>query len=163
MNHPDEPIPCPACGYDLSGLPETACPECGSAFTAETAARIRSARAAAWREVLDDLHAARWLWACVTGSVAVLAVAVWVFGDAQAGVATLLIGCLLGVTGLAASWGVRSWTLARMADAESFGVGPSRNLRGAVRAVMIPSVLVVIPCVLFATAAWALWFMERIW
>ncbi|MBX3358488.1 MAG: hypothetical protein KF745_08670 [Phycisphaeraceae bacterium] len=29
----DPALPCPVCEYDLSGLPENRCPECGSAFT----------------------------------------------------------------------------------------------------------------------------------
>ena len=28
-----EALPCPSCGYNLSGLRESKCPECGSAFT----------------------------------------------------------------------------------------------------------------------------------
>ena len=30
-----EDVPCPACGYNLRGLKETRCPECGTQFTIE--------------------------------------------------------------------------------------------------------------------------------
>lgn len=36
-------IPCPTCGYNLAGLKQTACPECGSQFRLEHFAGPRSA------------------------------------------------------------------------------------------------------------------------
>lgn len=161
--HPSESIPCPACGYNLHGLPETACPECGSAFTTHAATRIRADRVAAWEEVLDCIRAAQWLWACVIGSVAALAGAMGISGDSEAAVLTVVAGCLLGMTGLGASWGIKVWTAARMEDPESFGIGPSTNLRGTVRAVSIPAVLIAIPCMLLAIAVWTLRLTEWIW
>lgn len=39
----DEHLPCPQCGYDLHGLPEVRCPECGFRYDAEAIRTLASA------------------------------------------------------------------------------------------------------------------------
>ena len=44
---PDRPaIPCPTCGYDMTGLKSTRCPECGSEFTLDELLAAQPGRAA---------------------------------------------------------------------------------------------------------------------
>ena len=40
------PLPCPACGYDLTGLRGTRCPECGVEFTLDALLAVRRPMAA---------------------------------------------------------------------------------------------------------------------
>jgi len=46
LQQPPPSVPCPACTYDLAGIPDGPCPECGTAFSREAIARERDLRAA---------------------------------------------------------------------------------------------------------------------
>jgi hypothetical protein len=81
-NADDQAILCPACDYDLAGLPDGACPECGRAFT--------------WRELLAKRERPRrWSWRDRRVALLGLAMAIWTGG--------MLV--LLGLEELTNMWG----------------------------------------------------------
>lgn len=92
-------VECPSCKYDLTGLPEGACPECGGAFTREGLARM-----AREVEAAKAHWSSRWTWAPVSACASVMMPIVTI------ALATREF-CLLGaiVVGVCAAW----WTSSR--------------------------------------------------
>jgi hypothetical protein len=136
----------------MAGLPLSRCPECGEAFTPQTLARMADARRAAWSAQADHLRAARVLWLAMLGSLLLVVVAAWAVG-ALAGAGMALTASLLGVTGLAATEGLRRAVRARMSDAESLGRGPSPRLTRGVLAATVFAFVVTIPAMAGAAIA----------
>ncbi|MGE3107258.1 MAG: hypothetical protein AB7G11_01380 [Phycisphaerales bacterium] len=103
------PMRCGACLYDLTGLPNGKCPECGSEFG--EAERSAHARLAAWqarRPRLESSFIGRSL--AVTLLVGLIALAVeGPFPSILAAVAMLTLLAATGLCGLACSLACRRW------------------------------------------------------
>lgn len=145
-------IPCPNCGYDLSGVAAGCCPECGSAFTEADAVRVRGMRAALWQEQFDHLRAARTLWLAMLAAAAVPGALSIAARDWAAASLVLLAG-LVGLTGLGAVLAVGARARAVVGDPERGGLGPSARLQTGVLVVTLPAFLIALPCVAFGVVA----------
>lgn len=147
-----DPIPCPSCGYDLSGGAGVRCPECGSEFTDEDVARVRGARAVLWQEQLDHLRAARTLWIAMLVAAAVPGAGAIAAGGWAVVSLAMLVG-VVGVTGLAATLAADARACAILADPERGGLGPSAGLQTGVLVMTLPAFLIALPCVAFGVVA----------
>lgn len=130
---------CPGCGYDLTGVPAGACPECGRAFTLDQALREGVRRRDAWLDMRGETRLVLRLW----GAMLVSLVALAAFEPGSLGL--LGAGSALAGTGLVMAWGQRNWVEHAIEGGQ--GGMPGARLLSCVRTHTLVVCFVALPCV----------------
>lgn len=91
LQPPLQSVPCPACTYDLAGVPDGPCPECGALFTREAIAKAKEARASR-----GSMSMRRGFAALSLGMSVALCVMCRPWGEFDNGIATFWSMCVWG-------------------------------------------------------------------